>query len=236
MTLNQVIRRLELICVAHKQVRNFYYGLPTDFLTEKTTRYASAFLQDTPGSLELGTKTQLFGFKLFLLDLVHVSEGTKQNERDVQSDMLSVIKDLAAEFNHSSYTDWKLSLSNPVTLVSEGFDDMVAGATIDISISTPYEQDVCAVPTEPLPGVINTDDMKLVYDEIYVATGSEGTTLSIPAIIGKKVLMIIRANNPIHKVSNLPEPDQYTWNNTSVGLGTPTSVPGERFLILYRNY
>lgn len=151
LTLNQVIKRIRLISIAHKQIRNFYFGLPGDFLNDKTTEYASVFLQDVPGVIDLLAKKRTLSFKLYALDLVHVSEDTKSNELDVQSDMLSIVEDLVAEINHSSYTDWKLSISNPITLLREEFDDIVAGIVVDISIVTPYTQDACVVPTETLP-------------------------------------------------------------------------------------
>lgn len=237
MTLNQIVNRVKLICLAHKQVRNFYFGAPTDFLTDKTTRYASAFLQDTPGSLDVSKKEEVIGFKLFLLDLVNVSADAKENELDVQSDMLEVIKDVLAEMDHSNYTDWSISASNPVTILREEFDDLVAGVVIDISIRTPYTKDTCAVPTDELPAVINTDDMKLIYDVAYISDGTEDSTLSVPEIVGKKVVLVIRENAPLHKVSSAPASSEYTWNNTVIGLGTPVNPDGgERFLILYRNY
>jgi hypothetical protein len=235
MTLNQVIKRLESISLAHNLLRNFYFGRPTDFLTDKTTNYASAFLQDVPGTLDITTKSRTLGFKLFLLDLVHVSDDTKSNELDVQSDMLAIGEDLVSEFNHSSYTDWKVGPGITVTLVREEFDDMVAGAVLDFTVITPYGQDACVVPTDSLPGIINSDDMKLVYDTAYTATGAEGSTLAIPEIVGKKVVLIIRENAPLHKVSNNPISSEYTWNNTIVSLGAPTTL-NERYLILYRNY
>lgn len=237
MTLNQKVARIKAICLAHLQIRNFYFGLPSDFLKDKTTRYAGAFLQDTPGSLDVVRKEELVGFKLFLLDLVNVSANAKENELDVQSDMLEVAKDLIAEMDHSSYNDWAVSASNPVTILREEFDDLVAGVVIDVSIRTPYTKDTCAVPTDELPAIINTDDMKLVYDLAYVSDMTEDSTLAIPEIVGKKVILVIRENAPLHKVSSAPASSEYTWNNTVIGLGTPVNpeMP-ERFVILYRNY
>lgn len=237
MTFNQIIKRIEGICLAHNQVSNFYYGMPTDFLNDKKTLFASCFLQDNPGVLDMPGKTDTIGFKLFALDLVHVSQDSKSNELDVLSDMRSIIKDIIAEINHSSYTDWKVSSSNTITLVREQFNDLVAGSVIDFSILQPYDQDVCAVPTSalPEPGIINTDNMKPIYDNAYTATGSEGSTLSIPELVGKKILLIIRGSFPIHKVLSSPGSSEYTWNDTDINLGAVT-VTNERFLILYRNY
>lgn len=147
-TLNTIIKRIETISLAHKQIRNFYYGNVVDFLTNKTAQYAAAFLQDTGGSIDVGGKTIVLSFRFFLLDLVHVAGDAKQNEQDVQSDMLTVLSDLLAEIDHSEHTDWKVSLQNNVTFVREELDDMVAGVTTDFSISIPYAKDTCAVPTE----------------------------------------------------------------------------------------
>lgn len=235
MTLNAIIYRLKQITLAHKQLRNFYYGITGDEDTDKTLRYPSAFLFDSPGSYEVSGKTLTVGFKLDLCDLVHVSEKSKQNEQDVISDMLSIAGDLLAELNHSSYTDWKVSLSNTIDTFRENRGDMVAGVTLSFSVSVPYGLDTCAVPTE-LVDIINQEDMKLVYDEKYIATGSEGVTLNMPAIVGKKVLFVTRESAPIYKVSSSPGASEYVWDETSITLGAPVGIVGERFLILYRNY
>lgn len=146
MTLNQVVKRIKTIALAHLQIRNFYYGNVSDFLTDKTTRYASCFLQDVPGVIDLSGKVTVLNFKMFLLDLVHVSEDAKDNELDVQSDMLSVAEDLIAEMDDSTYTDWKLSLSNPITFVREEDSDLVAGVVVDLAIHKLFVKDTCAVP------------------------------------------------------------------------------------------
>lgn len=237
MTLNQIVNRIKTIALAHHQVRSFYFGKPTDFLTDKKTIYAGCFLQDTTGDVSPANKSFSFSFKMFLLDLVNVSENTKENELDVFSDMLEIAKDIIAEMDSNTYYDWIISGSNPVTLVFEAFEDMVGGATIDFSVRTMYEKDVCAVPSDELPGVQNNEDMKPVYDVVYTTSGSEGSTLSIPEMVGKKVLFATRENVPIYKVSNSPASSEFVWNNTVVQLGTPVNPETpERFLFLYRNY
>lgn len=237
LTLNQIIKRIRTITLAHKQIRNFYFGSPTDFLTDKTTRYASAFLQDTPGTIDVLAKTFTIGFRLWLLDLVNVSENAKENELDVQSDMASIAMDLLAEFDYNGYTDWKVATSGNAELLREALDDMVAGASIDFSISIPWDKNICAVPTNDFDVVINQPDMKFVYDTTYISNGTEGSVLSVPILVGKKILLMIRENSPYHKVSSAPASSEYVWDNTIVTLGTPVNpeMP-ERFLFLYRNY
>lgn len=236
MTLNQIIKRIREISLAHNQLREFYFGVPTDFLTKKTTRYAGAFLQDTSGSIDPVGNIVNVGFKLFLLDLVHVATESKDNELDVQSDMMSIAMDLIAEMNHSSYFDWKISASNPLVILREQLNDLVAGVVVDFTVSFPWGSSLCEVPTDSLPGVITIYTEKPVFDLKYVTDGTEASTLAPPEVVGKKILLIIRENNPIFKVSINPDPAEFTWDNISIGLGTPVMAAGERFLILYRDY
>lgn len=69
----------------------------------------------------------------------------------------------------------------------------------------------------------------------YIATGSEGTTLTIPALTGYEILLITRGMGAIYEVGATPDSDEFTWDDTSIVLGTVTN-PGEKFNILYRTY
>jgi len=75
-----------------------------------------------------------------------------------------------------------------------------------------------------------------VKSELYVATGSEGSTLTIAALLGKQILAILRESGPIFEIGSSPDSSQYTWDDTDIVLGAPVNVAGERFLILYRTY
>lgn len=146
LSLNQIVLRIKTIALNHKQVRNFYFGSVTDFLTDKTTRYASVFLQDEPGIMDGEGKTVSYAFKMYFLDLEHVSEGTQKNTLDVQSDMMQVATDILAEIDFHGFTDWLISGANNFVLVREKFEDFVAGVVVDIIIQIPYVRDLCAVP------------------------------------------------------------------------------------------
>lgn len=146
MTFNQVVLRIKTLALAHAQLRNFYYGNVSDFLTDRTTQYASCFLQDTPGSISPGSKVTTLNFKIFLLDLVNVSEDSKANELDVQSDMLSVAEDLLSQFDDSVYTDWRIGSSSPIVFVRDEQPDVTAGVVVDITIDKLFVKDTCAIP------------------------------------------------------------------------------------------
>lgn len=226
---------MQQLATAHKQVRSFGKGLIQDFLADKTTRYPAVFLQDIAGNISLGSHATTLSYRLFIVDLVHVSEDTKTNEQDVQSDMVSIAMDLLAQMNNPQYNDWAISSDNALQLLVENDGDMHAGVVIDFSVRIKFEQNICVIPTD-ITGYPSTDnDMKFVYDIKYIATGAEGTVLSVPEIVGKKILFITRESALIYKVSSSPISSEFVWNDTIITLGAATT-PGERFLILYRNY
>lgn len=75
-----------------------------------------------------------------------------------------------------------------------------------------------------------------VKSKLYIATGSETDTLTIPEIEGKQILTILRESGPIFEVGAAPASNQFTWDDTDIVLGADVSGAGEHFLILYRTY
>jgi hypothetical protein len=147
MTLNNIILRIKTIAESHKQVQRFAHGFLSDFLNDKTNVYPGVLIQDNGGVVSISNRSAEFNFKLFIVDLVHVSEETKYNEVDVQSDMISVALDLLTQFNRPEYTDWRVSSENSIQLLAEEGADMYAGCVMDISVSVRYTQNACAIPT-----------------------------------------------------------------------------------------
>lgn len=146
LTLNQIIKRVESICLAHGQVKNFYFGSVTDFLTEKTTEFPSVFAEDMGGSISQTSKEVTLSLNLFFLDLVNVAGNAKENELDVQSDMLSVALDLCAKLNSSEYSDWAVTGTNSYEIIREGENDLYAGVFVKIQIRVPWLQSYCEMP------------------------------------------------------------------------------------------
>lgn len=68
----------------------------------------------------------------------------------------------------------------------------------------------------------------------YVADGTEGTTLSIPVLSGKQILMASREAAIMYETDAAPDSTEYIWNLSTVELGSATN-PGERFKFVYVN-
>jgi hypothetical protein len=94
---------------------------------------------------------------------------------------------------------------------------------------------------DPIDGIakkVTVAQAKEVYGtkaEPYTATGAEGTSIVIPALAGRQILLIMRESGPLYEVGSSPDSSSFTWDDTTIGLGTATNA-GERFLILHRTY
>lgn len=235
LTLNQILGRIKSIVTAHKMVRQYdVQGVEQEFNNEHTALYPSVNVLVQPGNISASLKTTTFGFVIDFEDLVNVSTDTKTNEWDVVSDMASIAEDIMAQLNNPAYSDWTVSKENQLQPFFDNDNDRAAGVRLTISISSMYTADRCQVPSETV--LINENETNVkVYDLEYIADGTEGSTLNITALLGKKIILITREMSTLHKVSNAPDSAQYTWNDTLIMLGAVTNS-GERFLILYRNY
>ncbi len=235
MTYNQVIQRLRVLALSHRQINNFFNGDVIDFL-DSEQKYAACIVSNRPFSIDAANKVFTLGFRIYFCDLVDISTNARRNEPEVISDMLSIAADFKAMISAAQFDDWVINDLNAGEILTEKFEDYVAGVYIDVDIAIDYLSDTCQVPSDDVI-FPNTDDMKYVYDLKYVATGDEGTTLSIPEIVGKKILLVTREYSPLYKASAVDniQSTEYYWNDATIELGLPTQ-PDERFLILYRNY
>lgn len=67
----------------------------------------------------------------------------------------------------------------------------------------------------------------------YVSDNSEGSTLTIPELSGKTILLIARESGIIYEVESAPTSSEFTFDGTDIVLGVEVSGYDERFLILY---
>ena len=243
MTLNQVITKIQNISLAHYQIRSFFQGLVTDWMNDKTTKYPAICLQDNGGTISVKGQSCTLTYRMFFVDLVHVSANAKLNINDVQSDMMEVAKDIIAQLARNE-NDWILSPDENFQLIDEGDNDLHGGVVVDFSIRFPWDQNICAIPTSftdytpPGSGGGGSSPSGLdvkVYDLEYIGLGTEGSALALATLTGKKILLITRENTPLYKVSASPDTAEYIWDGITITFGFPVEL-GARFLILYRNY
>lgn len=143
LTLNQIVKKIEEIATAHKQINDFAFVNGTfDFGADGAYTYPILGLITQPGTINGKVLTNKF--TLFFCDLEHKDQS---NDVDVWSDQQQVLLDVYAEWrtwlmNNDIELDGAATISDFV----EMWDDEVAGWQIDIAINQFYSRDTCQIP------------------------------------------------------------------------------------------
>lgn len=242
MTLNQIIARIKTIALQHRQIKRCEYGERSDILTNKTGLYGLLWVQADAMPIDVTGRQTSVTLVMFFLDLVNVSSDAESNLLDVQSDMLSVAQDIIAKINHSSYTDWKIEGISNARAIYDEENDVCAGVAVTLTISTPYEQDVCAVPEiEPADdtviewGWFTTDPYSDIEDAEFQF--SKEVQNQIPSYT---LEFTENANGQYIAVKEpSAQPEKSTWFNTEFNQGTfpdqvfrtPVIIAGYRYYV-----
>ena len=148
MTLNQVIKRIETIALAHKQINDFREGDVVTFLKDSDIVYPACLCQILPGRISKVDKHTTVRIALYLCDLVNLSIDSKTNELEVKSNMLSVAEDLMAAFQYPSYQlDWEMPEEGSVEFLDEKFEDMISAVLLTFDIKTRFDSNRCQIPS-----------------------------------------------------------------------------------------
>ena len=223
LTLNQVINRIQILALSHKQINHFFIGGVDEFLDDGDVQYPALFCEIKQGQISRANRQATFNFTFYFLDLLNISTGALANEWEVKSDMNSVAQDYLAMLSFYEYQDsWDISTSNTIDFHSFKLHDLCAGVSVNVGVSVRFANDRCQVPAtgivfEPVdPGgasVALTDG--LVYNYVYTATGSEGSSLTIGTLSSKTILMLFKGDKLLTKVTSSPTVNDYTYNKTN---------------------
>lgn len=237
MTLNQIIQRLRSLALSHRQINHFYFGDEPEFDAQTDITFPGCFAVLLPGSIDRVNHIQNYTFRLYFLDLVHVSERTEENETEVLSDMGSVASDFVSMLLNPLYQDdWIVGDITPTNPLTESLGDMVAGVFIDVTLSTEFNGDSCEVPADDVEFPQNID-MPRTKIFTYTATGGENS-FSVP-LSGKYILGAWRAMAYKRVVSSAPDDDEKIQvgvtdagnGNGIVGNGTATLRVGDELIL-----
>lgn len=241
LTLNQIISRLRTLALSHRQINNFYYGDAVDYLLVTDVNYPSCVVEHSNSVISKTNKQIQYGFKIYFLDLINLSDATNDNRSDVLSDMVSVAMDFTAMLNYTEYQDdWTINSDYPLQFYTESGNDMVGGVSIDVVIGSDYNVDRCQVPSSDV--TFETDDtMKIVQLYKYKASGGE-TSITNTALLGKTILLVTREFMTLKPVLTTPLSDEVKFtgiagNISADGIfyfGAPLQQ-NELIQILWRN-
>jgi hypothetical protein len=145
MTLNQIVKELTTIGNDHEQINFVYFGDVWERLSNGEVTYPAMFMTLTGASF--GAKEIAYSFSLYFMDRMLMEET---NETEVLSDMTQVAGDIVAQLRYPedySIVTWTLNQNLPITFYTEEDPDLLAGVKLDISLSLPFINNRCQVPS-----------------------------------------------------------------------------------------
>ena len=145
MTLNQIVKELTKIGNDHEQINYVYFGDVWERLSNGEVTYPAMFMTLTGASF--GAKDIGYSFSLYFMDRMLMEET---NETEVLSDMTQVAGDIVAQLRYPedySIVTWSLNQNLPITFYTESDPDLLAGVKLDITLTLPFINDRCQVPS-----------------------------------------------------------------------------------------
>ena len=145
MTLNQIVKELTKIGNDHEQINYVYFGDVWERISNGEVTYPAMFMTLTGASF--GAKDIGYSFSLYFMDRMLMEET---NETEVLSDMTQVAGDIVAQLRYPedySIVTWTLNQNLPITFYTESDPDLLAGVKLDITLTLPFINDRCQVPS-----------------------------------------------------------------------------------------
>lgn len=161
MNYKELVDRIRQVVFDHKMLVDFGYGQISDIKVrsegegeESGADYPYCFLNPQP---HVRTQTEItYNFNMIVMDMAREEEGDEyQNFLAIQSDCMQYIDDIIARLYYH-YTDKpEVSFDLNYTPFYERFQDDLAGATANLSITVPTNINDCITPYKPGPILIN---------------------------------------------------------------------------------
>ena len=145
MTLTQIVKELTKIGNDHEQLNYVYFGDVWERISNGEVTYPAMFMTLTGASF--GAKDIGYSFSLYFMDRMLMEET---NETEVLSDMTQVAGDIVAQLRYPedySIVTWSLNQNLPITFYTESDPDLLAGVKLDITLTLPFINDRCQVPS-----------------------------------------------------------------------------------------
>jgi hypothetical protein len=171
----QILADFASIAYHHEQIQSYGFGdykqITNDLMTKLPTKFIRMYV--VPGEGVLLENEVKHRFAVVIMDKV---EDDLSNLEDVLSDTLEICKDIWTVF-YQSYTSQNGNFSfelqpdqlPEIVPFTEQYDEIVAGFTMNLSISYPFDYNGCTPPMDPgfeLPADGRFDSYKLITDTL----------------------------------------------------------------------
>ena len=144
-TYYQIIQDLKSLSQAHEQINSFGFGdlnqLTMDVETKQSPLYTKLYV--IPNDVVLAQNQLTYNFQIIVADRL---KDDYSNQRDVMNDTLEVMKDVFTFLYLSEYeSEWDAQ----VEPFLERFEDVLAGWTMSLTLTQPFDYNRCVLPERP---------------------------------------------------------------------------------------
>lgn len=144
-TYYQIIQDLKGLSDAHEQINSFGFGditqLTMDIETKQSPIYTKLYV--VPSDTILDQNQLTYNFQVIVADRL---KDDYSNQRDVMNDTLEIMKDVFTFLYLSEYeSEWDAT----VEPFLERFEDVLAGWTMSLTLTQPFDYNRCNVPERP---------------------------------------------------------------------------------------
>jgi hypothetical protein len=165
LTLKQILTRCENLALSHDQVNSYVLGRFDRFLDGSDVIYPAVFAEfGRTGTISLSQRLATYRFTFHFFDLLDIADNSLNNEFEVKSDMMQVAQDYLAMLGYYGFR-WVIGSEHSVTIQDYQLQDLTAGVSVTVDISSYFDANKCQVPTlDELGDFIIWND----YDKILV--------------------------------------------------------------------
>jgi hypothetical protein len=142
MTLKEIIATIEELGNKHLMIATTYNGAAMDRLALSDVEYPM-FTFDVSNA-RISGQTIEFDFSMFFFDRL---QADASNEREVQSDQLSIAEDIIAQLKYGGWDSFVLSDNVPIVFFTDNTPEMLAGVNATATVIVDFIADRCSVPT-----------------------------------------------------------------------------------------
>lgn len=220
MTVNQILILFKDIASRHKQINDFKVSQDFNIDTEDTPTYSILVVNPISANLprtENGFTSFVTELDVQLIDIVNKNN---ENEIEVLSDTIDVLKDVINEFNtHPYYIDNSIDIINTISFESlrGAYDSDVDGWRTQIELETPNKLSYCGSPLENLEGfdftpaavtvTDNGDDITLYPSDTYTCMGIMPDGIAYSRVRNTNAITQFRVGDDVYNRINNPYSD-----------------------------
>ena len=142
MTYNQVTKTIKAILGSHAMIKSVKAATPREWLFEDSQPvFPVACFAMNSGSLNVG-REQVYNLSLWFLDKAGME---REFEDDVASDQLQICADIISELRNGA-NNWIIDDNITYNLISDKFEDYLAGVEVSFNMTTFSDFDACDIP------------------------------------------------------------------------------------------